>query len=105
MNPQCVRTSVVALWELALQWMAIYYFVVLVRFFLVSYFLYFVFISFVINRLCEEGINGKDQRAEKILLSLAPLAEAKIEDRWWQTSVKAHHLMARSERDHHREVE
>ena len=77
--------------------------VVLVCFFLVSYFLYFVFISFVINRLCDEGINGKDQRAEKILLSLAPPAEAKIEDRW-QTSVKAHHLMARSERDHHREV-
>ena len=28
-------------------------------------------ISFAINRLCDEGINGKDQRAEKILLSLA----------------------------------
>ena len=69
-------------------------FVVLVRFFLVSYFLYFVFISFVINRLCDEGINGKDQRAEKILLSLAPPVEAKIKDRWWQTSVEAHHLMA-----------
>jgi len=48
----------------------------------------------VINRLCEEGINGKDQRAEKILLSLAPPVEAKIKDRWWQTSVEAHHLMA-----------
>ena len=68
----------------------------------VYYFLYFVL--FEINRLCDESNNGKDQRAEKILLSLAPLAEAKIEDRWWQTSVKAHHLMARSERDHHREV-
>ena len=71
MNPQRIHTSVVALWELALQWMAIYYFVVLVRFFLVSYFLCFVLISFAINRLCDEGINGKDQRAEKILLSLA----------------------------------
>ena len=94
MNPQCVHTSVVALWELALQWMAIYYFVVLVRFFLVSYFLCFVLILFAINRLCDEGINGKDQRAEKILLSLAPPVEAKIKDRWWQTSVEAHHLMA-----------
>ena len=77
--------------------------IVLVCLFLVYYFLYFVL--FVINRLCDERINGKDQRAEKILLSLAPPAEAKIEDRWWQSSVKAHHLMARSERDHHREVE
>ena len=68
--------------------------VVLVCFFHVSYFLYLVFISFVINRLCDEGINGKDQRAEKILLSLAPPVEAKIKDRWWQTSVEAHHLMA-----------
>ncbi|CAD6204673.1 unnamed protein product [Miscanthus lutarioriparius] len=31
-------------------------------------------------RLCDERINGKDQRAEKILLSLAPPAEAKTED-------------------------
>ncbi|CAD6257341.1 unnamed protein product [Miscanthus lutarioriparius] len=38
------------------------------------------------------GINGKDQRAEKIVLSLAPPVKAKIEDRWWHTSVKAHHL-------------
>jgi hypothetical protein len=30
--------------------------------------------------ICDERINGKDQRAEKILLSLAPPAEAKIED-------------------------
>ncbi|CAD6342313.1 unnamed protein product [Miscanthus lutarioriparius] len=48
----------------------------------------------VIKWLCDEGINGKDQRAEKILLSLAPPVEAKIKDRWWQTSVEAHHLMA-----------
>ena len=79
--------------------------IVLVCFFHVSYFLYFVFISFVINRLCDEGINGKDQRAEKILLSLAPPAEAKIEDRWWQSSVKAHHLTVRAERDYHGKVE
>jgi len=38
------------------------------------------FVLFVINRLCDERNNGKDQRAEKILLSLAPPAEAKIED-------------------------
>ena len=79
--------------------------VVLVCFFLVSYFLYFVFISFVINRHCEEGINGKDQRAEKILLSLAPPVEAKTEDRWWQTSVKSHHLTVRVEHDHRGKVE
>jgi len=52
--------------------------IVLVCLFLVYYFLYFVL--FVINRLCDERINGKDQRAEKILLSLAPPAKAKIED-------------------------
>ncbi|CAD6342307.1 unnamed protein product [Miscanthus lutarioriparius] len=53
----------------------------------------FRFFWFIIKWLCDEGINGKDQRAEKILLS-CPTSEAKIKDRWWQTSVEAHHLMA-----------
>jgi hypothetical protein len=41
----------------------------------------------------------------KRFCSLAPPAEAKIEDRWWHTSVKAHHLTVRAERDHHGKVE
>jgi hypothetical protein len=52
-------------------------FVVLQCFFLVSYFLYFVFLSFVINRLCDEGINGKDQRAEKIFAFSCPTSRSK----------------------------